>query len=60
MKSISFWGLVFAHPESHVFTQPALPSDFPSVVGHDALDPVELVRFDDELKGVPRGQDSET
>jgi hypothetical protein len=46
-KSIRFRAFEFLHQESHVFTHPALPNDFPAVVGNDALDLVELVRFDD-------------
>lgn len=59
-NSIGCRGVVFAHPEPHVFTHPALLDNFSSVMGNDSSDLVELVRFDDELKCLSRRQNSET
>jgi hypothetical protein len=48
--SIRFRDPAFAHPEPHILTHPALLNDFSAVVGNDAPDLVEFVRFDHELK----------
>ena len=59
-KSIGIRDVLLAHPDLKVFTLPALLNDFSAVMDNNALDFLELVRFDYEFKRFARRQKSET